>query len=416
MTDPGARVTRKSIAVRPAGRTLSLALLLVAEVAAMSVWFATTASLAGIKAEWELGPFREALLTSSVQAGFVAGTLGSALLSLADRMDLRHLFRASALVAAAANAAILALDPTDALLPVLRFVTGMCMAGVYPVGMKIATTWAKRDLGLLIGLLIAALTLGSASPHLLAAFGGVDWRVPYVAASAAALLAAVLITFVQVGPNLAKAPPLRLGNALEAWRNRPLRLANLGYLGHMWELYAMWAWFGAFVHASFALTLGGDSSTEAKLATFAVVGSGAAGALAGGWLADRWGRTLVTSVSMAISGTCALTIGLLFDGPPVLLLAVGIVWGISIIADSGQFSATVAELSDRSLVGTMLTIQTCAGFLLTLASIHLMPFAVDAVGWTYAFAVLAVGPFLGILAMLRLRADPAARAVAGGRR
>ncbi|QQP89333.1 MFS transporter [Skermanella sp. TT6] len=416
MTDPGARVTRKSIAVRPAGRTLSLALLLVAEVAAMSVWFATTASLAGIKAEWDLGPFREALLTSSVQAGFVAGTLGSALFSLADRMDLRRLFRASALVAAAANAAILALDPTDALLPVLRFVTGMCMAGVYPVGMKIATTWAKRDLGLLIGLLIAALTLGSASPHLLAAFGGVDWRVPYVAASAAALLAAVLITFVQVGPNLAKAPPLRLGNALEAWRNRPLRLANLGYLGHMWELYAMWAWFGAFVHASFALTPGGDSSTAAKLATFAVVGAGAAGALAGGWLADRWGRTLVTSVSMAVSGTCALTIGLLFGGPPVLLLAVGIVWGISIIADSGQFSATVAELCDRSLVGTMLTIQTCTGFLLTLVSIHLMPFAVDAVGWTYAFAVLAVGPFLGILAMLRLRADPAARAIAGGRR
>ena len=298
----------------------------------------------------------------------------------------------------------------------LRFVTGMCMAGVYPVGMKIATTWAKRDLGLLIGLLIAALTLGSASPHLLAAFGGVDWRVPYVAASAAALLAAVLITFVQVGPNLAKAPPLRLGNALEAWRNRPLRLANLGYLGHMWELYAMWAWFGAFVHASFALTPGGDSSTAAKLATFAVVGAGAAGALAGGWLADRWGRTLVTSVSMAVSGTCALTIGLLFGGPPVLLLAVGIVWGISIIADSGQFSATVAELCDRSLVGTMLTIQTCTGFLLTLVSIHLMPFAVDAVGWTYAFAVLAVGPFLGILAMLRLRADPAARAIAGGRR
>ena len=416
MTDPGARVTRKSIAVRPVGRTLSLALLLVAEVAAMSVWFATTASLAGIKAEWDLGPFREALLTSSVQAGFVAGTLGSALFSLADRMDLRRLFRASALVAAAANAAILALDPTDALLPVLRFVTGMCMAGVYPVGMKIATTWAKRDLGLLIGLLIAALTLGSASPHLLAAFGGVDWRVPYVAASAAALLAAVLITFVQVGPNLAKAPPLRLGNALEAWRNRPLRLANLGYLGHMWELYAMWAWFGAFVHASFALTPGGDSSTAAKLATFAVVGAGAAGALAGGWLADRWGRTLVTSVSMAVSGTCALTIGLLFGGPPVLLLAVGIVWGISIIADSGQFSATVAELCDRSLVGTMLTIQTCTGFLLTLVSIHLMPFAVDAVGWTYAFAVLAVGPFLGILAMLRLRADPAAQAIAGGRR
>ncbi|EWY42456.1 MFS transporter [Skermanella stibiiresistens SB22] len=393
-----------------------MALLLASEVAAMSVWFATTASLASIKAQWTLGPFQEALLTSSVQAGFVVGTLGSALLSLPDRLDLRHLFAASALIAAIANVAILAFEPVDAMLPVLRFVTGMCMAGVYPVGMKIATTWAKRDLGLLIGLLIAALTLGSASPHLLAAFGGVDWRAPYVTASAAALLAAVLINFVSIGPNVAKAPPLRLGNALEAWRNRPLRLANLGYLGHMWELYAMWAWFGVFIHASFALTLGEGSSTTAKFATFAVVGAGAFGALGAGWLADRWGRTLVTSVSMAVSGICALTIGLLFDGPPALLVAVGIIWGVSVIADSGQFSATVAELCDRSLVGTMLTIQTCAGFLLTLVSIHLLPLVVDAVGWSHAFMVLAIGPFLGIIAMLRLRADPAALSIANGKR
>ncbi|UEM24474.1 MFS transporter (plasmid) [Skermanella mucosa] len=400
----------------PAGKTLSLALLLVSEVAAMSVWFATTASLAGIREEWHLGAFQEALLTSSVQAGFVAGTLVSALLSLPDRLDLRRLFCGSALVAAAANAAILAFEPIDAMVPLLRFVTGMCMAGVYPVGMKLASTWAERDLGLLIGLLIAALTLGSASPHLLAAFGGVDWRVPYMAASAAATLAGVLIIFARIGPNVAKAPPLRLGNALEAWRNRPLRLANLGYLGHMWELYAMWAWFGVFIHASFAQTLGEDSSTTAKLATFAVVAAGAVGALAGGWLADRWGRTLVTSASMAISGVCALTIGLLFHGPPALVVAVGMVWGISIIADSGQFSATVAELSDRSLVGTMLTIQTCIGFLLTLASIHLLPYVVDLVGWTFAFSVLAIGPFLGIVAMLRLRADPAALSIAGGKR
>jgi predicted MFS family arabinose efflux permease len=290
------------------------------------------------------------------------------------------------------------------------------MAGVYPIGMKIASTWANRDLGLLIGLLIAALTLGSASPHLLSAFGGLDWGIPYLMASVGAMVAGVLVLLVKIGPNVAKAPPLKLGNALEAWRNYPLRLANLGYLGHMWELYAMWAWFALFLNESFTRTMGAEAGVYAKLAAFAVVGAGAIGALAGGWLADRWGRTLVTSLSMAVSGTCALVIGFLFGGSPSLIIAVGLVWGISVIADSGQFSATITELSDRSLVGTMLTIQTCVGFLLTLFSIHLIPYVVGLVGWRYAFATLAIGPFLGILAMLRLRAHPAAARIAAGRR
>ncbi|WP_372395565.1 MFS transporter [Azospirillum sp. HJ39] len=398
------------------GKPVSLTLLLIAEVAAMSVWFATTASLADIKAHWTLGPFHEALLTSSVQAGFVVGTLVSALLSLPDRIDPRRLFAASALVAAVANLAVLALEPTDALLPVLRLLTGLCMAGVYPVGMKLAATWANRDLGLLIGLLIAALTLGSASPHLLALLGGVDWRVPYAAAAAGALLAAVTVCFVGIGPQVTRAPPLRLGNALEAWRNYPLRLANLGYLGHMWELYAMWAWLALFLNESFALSMTDGAGDAAKLATFAIVGAGALGALAGGWCADRWGRTLVTSAAMLVSGACALGIGFLFGGPPGPIVAVGLIWGISVIADSGQFSATVAELSDRSLIGTMLTLQTCVGFLLTLVSIHLIPYAVELVGWRYAFAFLAIGPALGTLAMLRLRAHPAAVRIAGGRR
>jgi MFS family permease len=397
-------------------KVASLSLLLVSEVAAMSVWFATTASLADIKAHWQLGAFHEALLTTSVQAGFVAGTLISALLSLSDRADLRRLFSLSAFVAAGANLAVLAFEPTDLMIPLLRFVTGMCMAGVYPVGMKIAASWARRDLGLLIGLLIAALTLGSASPHLLAAFGGVDWHIPYMAASAGALLAGLLVNLVSIGPNVAKAPPLKLGNALEAWRNYPLRLANLGYLGHMWELYAMWAWLALFLNDSFTLTMGSDAGAYAKLATFAVIGAGAFGALSGGWCADRWGRTLVTSLSMAVSGGCALVIGFLFGGSPFLILAVGLVWGVSIIADSGQFSAAVAELSDPSLIGTMLTLQTCLGFLLTLVSIHLIPYVVELAGWQYAFATLAIGPFLGIVAMLRLRAHPAATRIAAGRR
>lgn len=403
-------------ATRTRGKAVSLTILLLAEVAAMATWFATTASLGSIRSQWNLSPFQEALLTSSVQAGFVAGTLMSALLSLADRTDLRTLFSASAFVAAIANGAILLFRPSHPAVPLLRFVTGMCMAGVYPVGMKLAATWAEGDLGRLIGMLVAALTFGSAAPHAIAAAGGLYWRAPVASAAASALAAAVLIRFAKVGPNHSIAPPLRPANALEAFRQPALRLANFGYFGHMWELYAMWAWIGAFFAASFSARYSNRPPFDPHLATFAVVGIGALGAFLGGYAADRLGRTLVTAVSMAVSGVCAAGIGFLFGGPPWLLMPVALLWGVSVISDSAQFSAAVTELSDRTLVGTMLTVQTCTGFLITLISIHLLPYAVDLLSWRYAFSLLAIAPFVGVLAMLRLRRRPEAAAMAGGRR
>ncbi|MBV9654150.1 MAG: MFS transporter [Acetobacteraceae bacterium] len=369
----------------------------------MSTWFATTASLAAIRAHVSLSPFHEALLTSSVQAGFVAGTLVSALLSLPDRLDLRRLFSAGALAAALANGAILLFPPASAALPALRFVTGASMAAVYPVGMKLAATWAAGDLGLLVGLLVAALTVGSAFPHLVAAWGGLDWRWPVAVAAASALLAAGLIRAASLGPHLPALAPFRLGNAFAAWRNRGVRLANLGYLGHMWELYAMWAWIGPFFAASFQAHGGRQAASRAELVAFAVVAIGAAGAVAGGLAADRFGRAIVAIVAMAVSAGCAASIGMLFAGPAPPLIAVGLIWGVAVIVDSAQFSAAIAELSERSLVGTMLTVQTCAGFLLTLASIQLTPVMAASIGWRYAFAFLAIGPLLGILAMARLR-------------
>lgn len=398
-------------------RTASLALIAFCEVAALAVWFSASAVIPALTAEVALPALNASLFTSAVQAGFVVGTLISATLGLADRYDARRLFFASCMVAAIANGLILLLDPTSALVIVQRFVTGACMAGVYPVGMKLVTTWAKGDMGLMIGLLAGALTLGSASPHLFNALGGIDWRFTLGMASVSAFVAGLLILFAGVGPNIGKAPPFNPRLALRAWTVKPIRLANLGYLGHMWELYAMWAWIGVFLYASFGLVMApDDAAISAAFATFATVAAGAIGCVAGGLIADRMGRTAVTSVMMAISGSCAALVGFLYGGPPALLVAVCLVWGFTIVADSAQFSASTAELSDSSLVGTMLTVQTSMGFLLTLATIHLVPMLVEAVGWRYAFAFLAPGPALGIWAMMTLRRHPDSLRLAGGKR
>ena len=413
------------------GKRGSMAVLLVCEVGAMAVWFAAAVAAALIRRDAGLpGAGVQAVdtlagaawLTMAVQAGFVLGTAGSAALSLADRFDPRRLFTASALAAAAATAALAVLPPTGPAPLLLRLVTGMCMAGVYPVGMRLAATWARTakpgaggDMGLLIGLLVGALTLGSASPHLLGAVPGLDWRGVYLASAGMAALCGLGIGLCGLGPNYARAARIDIRRMAQAWRSRPLRLANLGYLGHMWELYAMWAWLGPFLLSSFTAAGVAQPGAVAEAAAFAAIALGAAGAWAGGALADRVGRTRVTAGAMLASAACALGIGWLHGAAPALVVGVALAWGVAVIADSAQFSASIAELADPASAGTLLTLQTCLGFALTLVSIGLVPLVAGWAGWAGAFTMLAAGPLLGAAAMLVLQRDPAASRLAGGR-
>jgi len=398
------------------GRGPAIALIAFCQVACMTLWFSASAVVPGLLARGLLEPSRAALLTAAVQLGFVAGTMASAALGLADRGDPRRLFMACGLFGAAANAALLLSGFDTPAAVALRFLTGMALAGVYPVGMKLAAGWAGRRMGLMMGLLVGALTLGSALPHLFNAFSSLDSRYVILGASACTLAGAIAVRALQLGPDHRRAPAFRPGQALAALRSPALRYVNGGYLGHMWELYAMWAWMGSFL--AWALPKAGATGwmANASLVTFAVVAAGAAGCVAAGLLADRYGRTAVTCGAMAASGLCALAIGPAVAAGPAVLAGVAIAWGVSVIADSAQFSAALAELAEAPLVGTLLTLQTSLGFLLTFFAIQAVPIAQRLLGWEHAFAVLAIGPALGILSMWRLRALPEAARLAGGRR
>ena len=414
MTPTSSPTTEPSALV---SKWLSILLLAVCVVFTLSLWFSVSAVVPTLKLQFGLTDDRAAWLASSVSIGFVAGTVTSALVNLADRIEPRRLFMASALVAAGANAAILACAPGSASAIGLRFLTGVCMAGIYPVGMRIAATWATRDTGLLIGILTSAICAGSGLPHLIDAFGGLDWMLTVAMTSVFAALAGVLINFVRLGPTHIRAAAFHPMFAMKALTDPALRLANLGYWGHKWENYAMWAWIGPFLQLSFTMHGGSETAAafQARLTTFAIFVVGAAGCLVAGLLADRFGRTLVAGAALAISGSCAALTGFLIGGEPWLVTTVCLIWGFALIADSAQFSACVIELSDRAYMGTMLTVQTCIGYLITLASIHVVPMLVTLFGWGWAFAALAAGPVVGIAAMIRLRRRPEAVRLASGR-
>jgi MFS family permease len=382
-----------------------LALLAVAVLLGMSVWFTAGAVAPRLALLWNLDTGQTSALVTAVQLGFVAGTATAALLNLADRLPVRDYFAASALLAATANTLLLA-SPGFGAAVVTRFLTGFFLAGVYPPAMKMAATWFLARRGLAIGVVVGALTVGKAFPYLVSAYAALDHRFVVGTGSAAALLGAALVfTGYRDGPHAFERRPFEWGLVATVMRHRATRLAILSYLGHMWELYAMWAGLSLFLFQFLTGTGVGDARAVmfAGVITFAAISAGGPGSVLAGVWADRFGREVVAGGAMALSGVCALTIGWLGGAPIAVVVAIALVWGFAIVADSAQFSALVTEVAPRHAVGTALTLQTSLGFLLTAGTIWLC-FAVAAwFGWGVAFSLLALGPAYGIWQLVRLR-------------
>jgi MFS family permease len=382
-----------------------LALLAVAELLGMSLWFAASAVAPQYRALWGLSASDAGWLTTVVNLGFVAGTAVSAVLNLADVVPARRLFTAAALAGAAANALVLTADGLAGAL-VWRFATGVCLAGVYPPAMKMIATWFRARRGLAVGTIVGALTVGKATPYLVHAIPGAGVTPVTLTASAGAILAAALVWLgYRDGPYPFPPRPFSWGLVGRIVGERRWRLATGGYLGHMWELYAAWTWLPTFLAASVAArdpSAGPESARVASAVAFAALAVGGAGCVWGGLVADRRGRAWLVTVAMALSGACALGIGLAFGASLWLLVPLALAWGFFVIADSAQFSVLVTESVPPDAVGTALTLQTSLGFALTAVTIQLVPALAVSVGWRWAFPVLAVGPGLGIWSIRRL--------------
>lgn len=398
-------------------RRILIALCL-AELLAMTMWFTGATALPQLARLWHISIAQAAPLTTAVQFGFVAGALLIAFTNLADIFNASHLFAISSLFAAAANAAFAYVAADHRAIAIaLRFLTGAALAGVYPVGMKLIASWFREGRGFALGALVAALTFGSASSHLIAGLQTISahelpWRAVTLTSSALAVLAAVIVfAFVNVGPYHAPVE-FRLSAFTEFLRNRQLLLANLGYLGHMWELYSMWAWIAIIFAASRARAGLPANPVIRELSAFIAIAAGAIGCLWAGSLADRFAaaaaprvrihsRARVAIIAMIVSACCCIAAALAFQHY-ALLTIISFIWGISVVADSAQFSAIITEVADQRYVGTALTLQTAAGFLLTTASIKFAALFAAAHGWPAAMMMLALGPVFGTLAMLPL--------------
>ena len=382
---------------------------------AMTTWFSATAVLPQLHSAWTLTTVQSSLLTIAVQVGFVVGALVSAFVNLADIIAARTLMLVGALGAAAVNLLLVAAHSAGPAIG-LRFLTGAFLAGVYPPGLKAMSTWFRAGCGTALGIMVGALTLGAAAPQFLNGIGGADWHSVIVATSVLTVLGGLTARY------LAADGPFRFPKAIfdprqaaSVMRNRAVRLAALGYFGHQWELYAMWAWIFAFNRAAFTVNGEANPARDAAFAAFAIIGSGVACCWVGGILGDRAGPYPADPASDGAVGHV-----LRADRPGRASRRraddrCGVFWGFWAVADSAQFSSIVTETSEQRYAGTAVTLQLAAGFTLTVVTIWLIPIVQHAVGWTWAFTVLAPGPLLGVVAMTRLLHAPEARLIAGGR-
>lgn len=383
------------------GKSRSILLLVVAEIAVMALWFVSAAILPEMAAEGGFSEGYGAALSSAVQIGFVAGALGIAIAGLADRLDPRGVFLASAIIGAAANLGLLVTPLGGWEQIALRAITGATLAGTYPVGMKICVGWGLRDRAFLVGLLVGALTVGSAAPHLLALLGGTDWRLTVMIASGLAALGGIIVLGTKLGPHHARAAAFDPHAVLLAWTNRPARLAIAGYLGHMWELYAFWAWVGAAAAASFAGQTD-SAGTLARLVAFLAIALGGLVCAPAGVLADRIGKARVARWTMMASGTLGILTALSFGGPVWLTAVLMVLWGIAVIPDSALFSALVVDAVPGERAGSLMTFQTALGFTLTAITVQIVPGLAASIGWPATLALMALGPAFGVEAMRRL--------------
>lgn len=378
----------------------ALALLCVTIIAGMSPWFAAAAAMPDMMREGAISPARQALLTSGVQAGFVIGAVLFAVLGVADRFDPRRVIAASALANAAATGLVLVAPIGSDAAIALRVLTGAGFAGIYPIGMKIAVGWGLKDRGLLVGILVGALTFGSGAPHLVAWAGGADWRAVMVAVALASLAAGFLALRLALGPHHAPAPVFTPRVIGLMWTDRRIRAATLGYLGHMFELYAMWGWIGAAAAAGYAVRMDQKAALAfAALTAFLAIAAGAATCAPAGWLADRIGKARVSAGAMIASGSLAVAVALAHGGPVWLSFALILAWGAMVIPDSAQFSALIADAAPAHAAGSLMTMQTALGFTLTIFTVQGAPLVAGALGWPATLALMAFGPAFGVFAL-----------------
>lgn len=382
----------------------TLGLIAGSDVLAMATWFSASAVILPLASAFGIAAEDRGWITGAVQFGFVTGAVTCAVIALADWVEPRRLIRSGMLVAVLANAAILIVHST-ALLLALRFLTGVGLALVYPPSVRLLTAWFPHARGLVTGIAVGALTIGSFSPHLLS--NDLPWRSVVLGASILALLGVPLISMVAAPPTLQRAARFDVRAVPRVLANRNVLLADTGYWGHMWELYAVWAWGPIFYAASLRAA---HVNAPAGAIVFVAFGlMGAAGCVLAGLIADRIGRAVVAAAALAISGTVSFCIGMSFGGNAFLVTALFVVWGFSVVADSAQFSAAITELSEPRYIGTALTLQMGIGFLITMLTIWLVGAIEAHFGWRVAFMVLSAGPALGVSAMLALRRRMQAR-------